>query len=219
MNTFSLAVALAFAGTAALASGPVVPYDPPVMPPAPIAAYDWSGAYIGLGLTYAQGGMRNTLGGVPVIPSATGAGLGVIAGYNWQNGGMVFGGEVALDFANPEGSNDCGAGAPNVCTTRMMNHASIRGRLGFASDRTLVFATLGYATDMRTISHTGAPPLFSISRRHNGPMLGIGIEQSMSNDWSVRGDYEHYFLSTETYAGFPVDADMDLVRLSVIRHF
>ena len=219
MKKLALAVALTLTGTAVLASGPSIPYDPPVTPPAPIAAYDWSGAYIGLGVTYAQGGMQNTAGGVPVLPSANGVGVGVIGGYNWQRGNTVFGGEVALDFANPEGSNDCGAGAPNVCTTRMMNHASIRGRVGYAMDRTLVFATLGYATDRRSLTHTGAAPLFSVSHRHNGPMIGIGIEHAMSSAWSVRGDLEHYFMGTQTYAVVPARADINLVRISVVRHF
>lgn len=212
-------VAAAFAGSiasTALASGPVVPYEPPVMPPMR-TAYNWAGAYVAFGVTYGVGGMDS--GGIPDIPSASGAGASLIGGYNWQNGNTVYGAEVALDFASRQGSNDCGIGGVNTCTTRMINHASIRGRLGYAMDNTLVFATLGYSTDERHVFRLNPGLVFSDTQRHNGPMIGIGMEHAMSDTWTVRGDLEHYFMGSRTYAGMPIRADINLVRFSFVRRF
>lgn len=208
------ATAAAFAATMAQASGPVVaPYQPPVMLPVQ-SNYDWSGAYAGLGLTYGRMNM-DTNGVLPSYPDASGAGVSAIAGYNWQSGSMVYGAEVALDFSNRSGTNDCGVPG-NTCDTSVENQASVRGRVGYAMDTSLMFMTVGYATDARSVTGT----MGNGSARFNGPMLGFGYEQAVGGgDWTMRGDIEHYFYGSETLNGVSTDGTSNMLRLSLIRRF
>lgn len=211
----TVTAALALAGGVAQASGPVAPVQqPPMVLPATPPAYDWSGAYAGLGLTYGRMGM-DTNGALPSYPDASGAGLSAIAGYNWQNGNVVYGAEAALDFSNRSGSNDCGMGG-QTCDSHVRNQASIRGRLGYAMDRSLMFMTLGYASDARSVNTT----LGNDTARFTGPVLGVGYEQAMGGgDWRVRGDFEHYFYGNETLNGVSTNGAGNLFRLSLIRRF
>lgn len=202
-------------GTAALASGPVAPqpYVAPVTV-APVATYDWSGAYAGAGLTYGRMGM-DTNGATPSYPDATGFGGSVIAGYNWQNGSMVYGGEVALDFSSRDGSNDCGVGGGATCDSFANHQASIRGRVGYAMDQSLMFMTVGYGSDSRSVNGSFGGD----GARFTGPMIGVGYERMVNNDWSVRGDLEHYFYGDEDLNGVATDGDSSMVRFSLIRRF
>jgi hypothetical protein len=214
MKILLAATAAGLVATSALASGPVPPqpYVPPVVV-AP-AAYDWSGGYAGLGLTYGRMSF-DTNGVVPAYPDATGAGLSGIAGYNWQNGNLVYGAEVALDFSNRSGSNDCGA-VPNTCVSEVRHQASVRGRVGMAMDRGLMFMTVGYGTDARSVRTTFG----NDGARFSGPMLGVGYEHAVGTGaWTMRGDLEHYFYGDEVLNGVTTAGDTSMLRLSVMRRF
>ena len=214
MKTLLAATAATLVATGALASGPVAPppYVPPVVMP---QAYDWSGAYAGVGLTYGRMNF-DTNGAIPMYPDASGAGLSGIAGYNWQSGNFVYGAEVALDLSNRSGTNDCGVPG-ETCTSRVRHQASVRGRFGMAMDRSLLFMTVGYATDARSVTSTLAG---NDGARYSGPMLGLGFEQAVgSGQWTVRGDLEHYFYGSETLNGVQTDGDSNMVRFSLVRRF
>jgi len=245
------AAALALSGSAAFASGPsVVIAEPPVyVPAAPMhSAYNWTGGYAGAGLTYGrttyvveprEWGMESLdypgEWGV-TLPDSTGPGIGVVLGYNWQNGSMVFGGEFAGVFSRMRGTNDCGGNLNGMsnsnsmgsvqCESRIDNIGAIRARLGVAIDNTLLFVTAGYATS--TQRHTidfGGGDTYSESRRYNGPTVGVGIEHGFSREWSVRGDLEHYRWGTQNFGddlmegGIDVTSRTNLARLSLVRRF
>lgn len=218
MKTFAIAALTAGFATTALASGPVapIPYVPPVIAP---ITYDWSGAYVGVGLAYTSARSSSSFAGVS-LPTATGASLGVLAGYNWQRGNTVMGVEAALNFSDISGSNTCGLGLPLGCTVRINNFAALRARLGVAMDRTLLFVTAGYATDER--AYTFSPPVITDNVRFNGPVIGVGVEHALSNSWTVRGDLEHYFFGSEPTT-IPligtVSASTSLLRFSIVRRF
>ncbi|MCC5971646.1 MAG: porin family protein [Pararhodobacter sp.] len=223
MKKFSLVFGsvLVLSTSAALAgsfTAPVV--EPPVYSPPVSQAYNWTGGYVGVGLTYGRG-THSVGGGAPLVaPNSTGPGLGVLMGYNWQNGGMVVGGEVSGVFSRMNGTNDCGL-PPLECESRINNFASARLRLGVAMDNTLLFMTAGYATDVQrhTIS-LGGVEVASQARRYNGPVVGVGVEHGFSREWTVRGDLEHYRLGTENFfGGVPVTARTNLARLSIVRRF
>lgn len=215
-GAFALSTTMAVAGSLAPA-----PVEPPVYAPAPrVMAYDWTGAYMGVGITYGRGN-HTAEGGAPfTAPNSSGPGLGVVAGYNWQNGNMVFGGEVAGVFSRMNGTNDCGLGGGLECEARLNNFAAVRARLGVAMDNTLVFVTAGYATDVQrhTIS-LGGIEVASQARRYNGPVIGVGVEHGFSREWTVRGDFEHYRFGTENFFGFPVRSTTNLARVSIVRRF
>lgn len=231
MKKFTLATAvgaLALSATAAFASGPsVVVVEPPVYMPAPSHAYNWTGGYAGVGLTYGSGTHSIPAAFGVTAPNSTGPGLGVVMGYNWQNGNMVFGAEVAGVFSRMGGTNNCGIGPGIRCQSRINNFGAIRARVGVAMDNTLLFVTAGYATDTQrhTITVPGPIVIADEARRYNGPTVGVGIEHGFSNDWTVRGDLEHYRWGTRTFfqgiipGGVPVTARTNLARVSIVRRF
>jgi opacity protein-like surface antigen len=88
------AVTIALAATAASAAD--IPRAPYYTAPAPIGAYSWSGPYLGLNLGYQWGYTTNN----PTRPSGTAG--GIQAGYNWQSGQFVYGGEMDLNLSAAE---------------------------------------------------------------------------------------------------------------------
>ena len=215
-GALALSTTMAFAGSLA----PVVVEAPVYTPSAPAMGYNWTGGYVGAGLTYGRGAHRLGGGAAGELPNSTGPGLGALVGYNWQNGNMVVGGELSGVFSRMNGSNDCGVGGGFECESRINNFASVRARLGVAMDNTLLFLTAGYAMD--TQRHTvsfGGVELASQARRYTGPVIGVGVEHGFSHEWTVRGDLEHYRLGTENFFGNPVRSTTNLARVSIVRRF
>ncbi|MFN4102151.1 MAG: outer membrane protein, partial [Pararhodobacter sp.] len=121
--------------------------------------------------------------------------------------------EVALDFSNRSGEQDFFG---DTVSTEVNHQASIRGRVGYAVDRSLFFATAGYGIDNRAVEVNGT----SIGgARYHGPMIGIGAETVLSGAWNLRGDLEHYFYGEEEVAGIPTNGDTSLFRMSLVRRF
>ena len=144
---------------------------PPMLPPA-IPVFTWTGAYFGINAGYAfdAGPNRNSTFGVPVpfaTPGTTatfrnrdqdGFSGGGQIGYNFQFGagsGVVIGVEADaqyLDFGrNRNNATILGAVSPAFYVTDPRGLSSldffgtVRGRLGYAFDRTLVYGTGGFA--------------------------------------------------------------------------
>ena len=141
MKKFLLATVsmVALAGVARGADMPAMPVKGPIYSPVP--ATDWSGLYLGV-----QGGVvrRDTLaeGDVTRAGSKTGGSAGVLAGYNWQQGGFVYGLEGDWNWI--------GAKASSTVVTNFASYdvnwlASVRGRTGIALDATLFYLTGGVA--------------------------------------------------------------------------
>src|SRR4051794_28872212 len=88
------AVLLVAFGTAPALAADIVrrrapqPYSAPAAAPVPL--YNWSGFYVGGNVGY-QSGEATNLGADP-----NGIAGGVQAGYNWQTGQFVFGGETDI---------------------------------------------------------------------------------------------------------------------------
>lgn len=119
----------------AFAVGPAGAADMPLKAPPPVvAAYDWSGFYIGLNGGYSWGRSStgitffNSATGVPIVPPAgsitsanfnlNGGIFGGQIGYNIQNGRLVYGIEADLQWSGERGSSNflCAATATGgVC--------------------------------------------------------------------------------------------------------
>lgn len=190
---------------------------------APIA-YNWSGFYIGGHVGGAWSGSDDsfangaTAGGIlfmPVnLPFDTG-GNGFVAGgqigYNWQFAhNWVIGIEADLSWTDvngsttyspiPPGPTGAAAVAPSFVTmSRDVNWlATVRGRLGYAWDRVLVYGTGGVAwsnADYFGIeSRAGGVNIdvASFSSTRVGWVLGGGVEYALSQNWTIRGEYLFY---------------------------
>lgn len=190
----------------------VEPSAPVVEPP---AAYDWSGFYLGAGPVYSHSRATDSTDQYD-LPSASGVGLGLLGGYNMQRGSLVFGAEVAGVLTRNQEFNDCGLGGSASCEVTIDNFVSVRGRVGAAFGRTLVFGTLGYATDQWAMGVPGE----RTSIRYHGAVIGIGAEHAIADRTSVRADLEHYRFGSKRNAGDSrVGLSTTLVRLSVVQRF
>jgi outer membrane immunogenic protein len=219
-GALALGTATALLGTAAAAgsAGPAT-LDPVVpAPAAPLpAAHSWTGGYAGVGLTFGETTYdQATLPGF--WPNGRGAGLSALAGYNWQSGATVYGVEGHLGAARMRGTTPI---AGTTVTTDLNALGSLRGRVGVAQDRTLVFVSAGVAG--ARVTHTAAG-LGSESRTLSGAVVGAGFEQALAGGLNLRGDLEHYRFSGSNFttAGLPfpdVRTRANVARLSAVFRF
>ncbi len=119
---------------------------------APVAAYNWTGCYVGV-----QGGgvwgrtkhRAEPLFNVDTTPSfdLTGGEVGGTLGCNYQTGSWVFGVEGDGSWTNASGSsNEILPGNPIIIGhTDMRWLATVRGRIGYAFNNNLIYATGGWA--------------------------------------------------------------------------
>jgi outer membrane immunogenic protein len=204
--------AIAIAGSA-FAAEPV-----PVPPPPP--PFTWSGVYIGGQIGYAWGtdnvswtGTANNLD-----PAAGSFGLGpqgVIggahAGYNLQPvtpafSWMVFGIEASVDGTSLSKTVNVPLADFVRVTVGSMTassnepvQGSVRGRLGIAWDRFLLFGEGGVAVTSFNTSYfdttgffTGIPGTnATVSNTRAGFTFGGGLEYAVTDNWSVQAEYRH----------------------------
>ncbi len=210
----------------AVADGVPRPYSVP---------FTWSGFYVGLNAGYAWGNSDaqgavdcpaagyfcapNTVSQING-PAVAGSSSGTInssgftggaqAGYNWQSGHMVIGGEVDFSALDLHGSRSASADYPfpsGVAGNTYTVGSSIdtdwlftaRGRLGWAWSTTLLYATGGLATtDLRvnstfrdnvSIVGPGASGDASASDVRVGWTVGGGAEWALDRNWSLKGEY------------------------------
>ena len=104
MTRFLSALLLASTAATAAVAADAVDYSAPVAPSAPMTyapSFSWTGPYAGAQLGY--GWVNNDDG-----PDGSGVLGGVHAGYNYDLGGFVVGGEADYDFAGVELDDDAG---------------------------------------------------------------------------------------------------------------
>jgi outer membrane immunogenic protein len=172
-----------------------VPYVPPV--------FNWTGCYIGVQGGGAWGRSRhiNQVAGVNTNITdpydVDGFLVGPTVGCNFQTGGFVFGIEGDWSWSSKEGE---GRGIPPFSTlavsqTRENWLATIRGRLGWAFDRWMIYATGGGAfadIEARVVPDAilGIAPI-SESQTRAGWTVGGGFEWAFAPNWSAKIEYLH----------------------------
>ncbi|ATN37417.1 hypothetical protein ACO34A_26990 (plasmid) [Rhizobium sp. ACO-34A] len=169
----------AFAALAFSAAIPAGAADMTFEQPAPqpeyqaSSTYDWSGFYLG-----AQGGYTwnraTVLGSDQDIDSGS---AGLHAGYNFQSGNFVYGIENDFNYNFEESDN-----------ANVEWDASGRGRLGYALDRTLIFATAGVAAAGGKVDVPGVGKKDDILI---GWTAGGGVEHAFTDNITVRGEYRY----------------------------
>jgi outer membrane immunogenic protein len=209
-------VALSVASAASAADLRARPYAKAAPPATVVAAYNWSGFYIG-----AMGGY-----GWETDAGSGGFGGGTI-GYNWQFPGsqFVFGIEVDAAGASIKDSftEDVG-GLLATFETKINSFGSVTGRAGFALDAALIYAKGGYAWANNKASISVLGQTFSDSQTHSGYTLGGGLEYMFAPNWSAKGEYMFTSLGGETYnlLGGSADSgnfDFHTIKVGVNYHF
>ena len=240
MKRTLIAAALAFAvGPQAFAADlppAALPPPPPTAPatyiPAPpVLIYDWTGFYVGVNAGYGFGNSGWTAAdGISNSFTTKGFLGGGTIGANYQWGPAVLGIEGDIDWSNLDGKlTGCGTVGASVqvlnpgmtCETASDWLATVRGRLGYAFDRILVFGTGGVALAnvQGGLNGTGAPigsaatggPTAAAiaagmgtagsttafnSTTQVGWTAGAGIEAALSPRWSVKVEYMFVDLPT-----------------------
>jgi len=195
------ALALAAGGQALAADlppGPMPPRAPATYVPVAVPYYNWGGIYLGINGGYDGFGNSNWTNG----PLATSTGSfstkgflgGGTLGANFQAGAFVFGVEGDLDWDNISGTSvaGCGfgAGAGISCQTQQNWLGTARGRVGYAFDRILIYATGGGAFgNIKGTINGSTPPLGTSSNTEFGWTAGAGIEYALAQNWTAKVEY------------------------------
>ena len=209
IKSFGAALALALLSTTAFAADLPSRRAPPVYAPPPaIPVFTWTGVYVGGQVGYAfnrdsafASATANGVGLASTSAKENGVIGGAHIGYNFSTQslpflggalgtGGVFGIEGDVDGTSARARYALGGigvtGSDKI-------QGSIRGRLGFAVDRTLFYATGGAAFGGLKNSYvngiTGATD--SLSRTRVGYTVGGGVEYAITNNWSLRAEYRY----------------------------
>jgi outer membrane immunogenic protein len=114
--------------------------------------------------------------------------FGGTVGANYQVGSLVFGVGGDGDWADASGfgtftaTSLCAAG----CLTKNTWLSTARGRVGYAIDRYLVYATAGAAFGDVRADFSNGPISRSTAA---GWMVGAGIEVALGRNWSAKAEY------------------------------
>ena len=197
------ALVVVFGGAAYAADLPYRKGEPVYVPPPPV--FTWTGVYVGADLGYQWGtattGIYSAPGGAFSANLSNYGAYGVLggahAGYNYQINQFVIGVEGDINGASYSGSQNVAFGVAKVSTSTHENvEGSARGRLGYAWDRTLFYATGGpeIGSLQNTYSLVGTDSLY---HTRVGWTVGGGLEYAITPNWSVRlgyryTDYGHY---------------------------
>jgi len=228
---------LAIAGSAMAADLPAQKGPPPAPMYTP-PPFTWAGLYVGVnaGGAFGTTKLRSTpspqpgFGALPFSQNLSPDGFigGGQIGYNLQSGWLVYGVEADFQGSTLKGSstlvglpNSAGVIVPtwtNRGTEKMDWFGTVRGRLGYAIDRTLLYATGGliYGDVKSTSLSTFTPaPQFtyggSSSGTRAGYTVGGGVEYAFTNNWTVRAEGLYFDMGKKSYTATPLAANPPFV--------
>jgi outer membrane immunogenic protein len=165
-------------------------------------AFSWTGFYVGGNVGGGWGDADWTfLAGSRTSHDLDGGVGGVHAGYNYQfSPNLVAGIEADFTWSGMDGSSLCPSGV-HTCVTEVNNFGSVRGRLGFAAHRLLVYATAGFAwgdIDAKAVPiGGGVTQSYDVSDR-TGWVAGLGTEYAFAHNWIIGVEWKHYDFGDET---------------------
>lgn len=206
-------------------------YKTPAFTPAP--AFSWTGFYAGGNVGYSSGRANSdyavSIAGLTSVPLGSDSApvRGIIGGgqlgYNFQTGALVYGVEADWQFSGAAGSGNllcppalCSAAAAVTGINfdhkeKLTSFGTVRGRIGYAFGRSMVYGTggLAYGTIKSDVIATTAlgSATFSNSVTRTGWALGAGYEQALFGNWSWKLEYLYLDFGTftvENALGLPV---------------
>lgn len=202
MKKLVLAATLAAMGTPMFAGGPTMVADDP-MPaaaPAPAPVHDWSGPYVGL--SYGRTSADITFSTTGLFDFDNGTAAGIHAGYLWQRGSFVYGGELAY-------SGVSGTAVPGFGGDDEIEHVlDLKARAGFAVNRALLYGVLAYSQ-----ANYVEPPGEEFDL--DGLGVGLGAELMVSSRFSIGLEYMTRDLSGNGTLVPTTSADANLDTLSL----
>ena len=235
-NLLLATVGLAALSTAAAAADLPSRRAPPVFVPPPVPVFTWTGFYIGVNAGYGFDGRHSYtvtandpvaapgLAGGFVAPGAVNKGTGFTGGgqigYNYQLGNFAgFGGNgvvvgVEADAAytdNHKTSTFIGTAGDTTTFHSSTDYiGTVRGRVGYAFDRVLLYGTGGFAYgnagDAVSVFDPGGTYAGARSNMRTGYAYGGGLEYALptasflnffnSSAVTIKAEFIHYDLGT-----------------------
>jgi outer membrane immunogenic protein len=198
------AAGLMGAVTSGQAADMAVKAPPP--PPMMVPIFTWTGFYIGgnLGAAWAQRTVTDAFGN-NFTRSSDGRFIGGgQLGYNWQFTNFVLGFEGDIDWIARNNNNNGAAavfingGGPFVVTSTDSNWVgTLAARFGWAVDHLLLYGKAGGGwignTGGFTVTNVTTGNTFASGggTSRGGWLLGGGIEYAITNNWSLKGEYDY----------------------------
>lgn len=189
MTRFGLLASVGL-GALLVASGSAVAQD----------AFDWSGFYIGAAV--GGGGVQNDAILNDSVDYSYDAGLLVAlatAGFNVQQGAFVYGIEADLGLVSLGDLSSDDADVSDI-SLGMSPVATLRGRLGFAVEKLLLYGTAGLAVANLDIDD-GWGIGYSADGYAVGGVIGAGVELAVADNISLRAEGR--------LMGFNIDGETD----------
>ena len=204
MNKIILAMTVATVAVCGAANAADMRRGPAPYSAAPASVYNWGGAYAGVNAGYEWGTITNG------STKPSGIEGGVQAGYNWQNGQFVFGGETDLQIS---GADD--TFAPYKFSNPWFG--TTRARAGFAMNNILFYGTAGIAYGSVKGEITG----LAEQKTHVGWTAGLGMEVGLTPNWSAKAEYLYMDLSNRAYSitGTTNGLESNMLRFGFNYHF
>ena len=130
----------------------------------------------------------------PPLSSAfgPGQGLGLVGGYNWQRGALVYGGEVRVLQSRGAGW-PAGGGIDAFGTL-----TDLRGRVGYGLGDVLVYGALGASWGV-------AAPSSAPAADTDGLTFGIGVELNLTDRLFLGADLSHRDLDGRSGVAAEID--------------
>jgi outer membrane immunogenic protein len=203
-----VAASIATPGLAADMPTKAVPYVP--------ATYNWSGIYGGASIGWVHEDETWTYTNpVPATPPTSSA-------HDINADDAIFGGHIGLQYqfqqivvgveaaaSRPTSSKFTASGlqcvnvAGSLCEARAQALYTVGGRLGYAWNRWLVFASGGWAQLEIDTQELTLPPSvfdFSTTHRHDGYYVGGGVEYALTDHLILGLEYQHVAVDTVYHA-------------------
>jgi len=198
----------------ALFSGSAIAADLRVAPAyraAPAAFFSWTGCYIGGNVGYGRSSYNQQIqfDDTDTAPEQTftdslspkGVVGGLQGGCNYQMGNIVYGVEGDYSWANRTDSHAYAFGAAGdadsaAFSAKTKSLWSVRGRVGLAQDRALVYLTAGWGGARfdynYALNDNGAISAANLTFNTDGIVFGGGLDYALTHNIIVGAEYLHY---------------------------
>lgn len=215
MKFFATAAAATIALSAPAFAADLIIEEPSYI--APVSVYDWSGFYLGAhaGWAFGSGDQDITVDSLGFLDpefaaiDISGGFVGATAGFNHQMDSIVFGVEGDVAWAGISGyTNTNNDPDDDGFETTVDWLATLRGRVGYAVDSFLLYGTGGLAVAgigvengdvdgdvFDPITGTASTSLTGV-----GFVAGAGVEVAVTENISVKAEYNYYDFGTIDFA-------------------
>lgn len=164
-----------------LAMSAAVALSLPATAHAQSAAADWSGAYAGFSASAISGELFATLPGTFAATNQweDSTTIGGFAGYNWQDGNLVYGVELGVNYT----IDDMMIAGAATADDFLYGLIDLRGRVGYAVDDALFYAAAGLSMMDASLNVEDADDF--------GYNIGFGVDYQVTETFVLGLDYTY----------------------------